>query len=138
MIENFNGIFNLVLNILILLLFAVYTFRILFAPAGIAKEFNVDKSGIFIIRYLGCFALSALLVGLWILFRPMGPTGTWPYYNFIFLTAMFNLIYDLSYYFKLIDKDIGAKNSRIDLVVSTFLTVGSAILILNLSDKIYL
>ena len=31
-----------------LLLFAVYTFRILFAPAGIAKEFNVDKSGIFI------------------------------------------------------------------------------------------
>ena len=51
---------------------------------------------------------------------------------------MFNLIYDLSYYFKLIDKDIGAKNSRLDLVVSTFLTVGSAILILNLSDKIYL
>ena len=98
MIENFNGIFNLILNILILLLFAVYTFRILFAPAGIAKEFNVDKSGIFIIRYLGCFALSALLVGLWILFRPMGPTGTWPYYNFIFLTAMFNLIYDLFYY----------------------------------------
>ena len=36
----------------------------------------------------------------------MGPTGTWPYYNFIFLTAMFNLIYDLSYYFKLIDKEI--------------------------------
>ena len=96
MIENFNGIFNLILNILILLLFAVYTFRILFAPAGIAKEFNVDKSGIFIIRYLGCFALSALLLGLWILFRPMGPTGTWPYYNFIFLTALFNLIYDLS------------------------------------------
>ena len=63
MIENFNGIFNLILNILILLLFAVYTFRILFAPAGIAKEFNVDKSGIFIIRYLGCFALSALLLG---------------------------------------------------------------------------
>ena len=58
--------------------------------------------------------------------------------NFIFLTAMFNLIYDLSYYFKLIDKDIGAKNSRLDLVVSTFLTVGSAILILNLSNKIYL
>ena len=83
MIENFNGIFNLILNILILLLFGVYTFRILFAPACIAKEFNVDKSGIFIIRYLGCFALSALLVRLWILLRPMGPTGTWPFYNFI-------------------------------------------------------
>ena len=63
MIENFNGIFNLILNILILLLFAVYTFRILFAPAGIVKEFNVDKSGIFIIRYLGylCCPLSVWL-----------------------------------------------------------------------------
>ena len=68
----------------------------------------------------------------------MVPTGTWPYYNFIFLTAMFNLIYDLSYYFKIIDKDIGAKNSLLDLVVSTFLTIGTGILILNLSDKLYL
>ncbi len=49
MIENFNGIFNLILNILILLLFALYTFRILFAPSGIAKEFNVDKSGILLL-----------------------------------------------------------------------------------------
>ena len=62
MIENFNGIFNLILNILILLLFAVYTFRILFAPAGIAKEFNVDKSGIFIIRYLGCFCSQCFII----------------------------------------------------------------------------
>ena len=37
-----------------------------------------------------------------------------------------------------IGKDIGAKNLYLDLVVSTFLTVGSAILITNLSDKIYL
>ena len=138
MIANFNGIFFFILNLLILALFAVYTFRILFAPAGLAKEFNMDKSSIFVIRYLGCFALSALAVGLWILFRPMGPEGTWPYYNFIFLTALFNLIYDFSYYYKLIDRDIGAKNSAFDLVASTFLTAGSAILILGLSDKLYL
>ena len=81
---------------------------------------------------------QALAVGLWILFRPMGPEGTWPYYNFIFLTALFNLIYDFLYYFKLIDRDIGAKNSAFDLVASTFLTAGSAILILGLSDKLYL
>ena len=118
MIENFNGIFYLILNFLILLIFSVYTFRILFAPAGIAKEFNIDKSSIFVIRYLGCFALATLLVGLWISFiRSEGPIGTWPYYNLIFLVAFFNLIYDLSFYFKIIDRDIGAKNSVVDLLV---------------------
>ena len=139
MIENFNGIFYLILNILILLIFSVYTFRILFAPAGIAKEFNVDKSGIFVIRYLGCFALATLFIGLWITFiRSEGPAGTWPYYNLIFLVAFFNLIYDLLFYFKIIDRDIGAKNSAVDLLVSAFLTISSGLLVLGLSDKLYL
>ena len=51
MIANFNGIFFFILNVLILTLFAVYTFRIFFAPAGLAKEFNMDKSSIFVIRH---------------------------------------------------------------------------------------
>ena len=138
MIANFNGIFYLILNVLILLLFTMYVFRILFAPAGLAKEFNMDKSSIFIIRYLGCFALAALLIGVYILFRPNGPEGTWVYYNFLFLVALVTLIYDFAYYFKLIDRDIGAKNSKMDLGFSIFLTVASALLITGLSDKIYI
>ena len=138
MIANFNGIFYLILNVLILLLFTMYVFRILFAPAGLAKEFNMDKSSIFIIRYLGCFALAALLIGVYILFRPNGAEGTWVYYNFLFLVALFTLIYDFAYYFKLIDRDIGAKNSKMDLGFSIFLTVASALLITGLSDKIYM
>lgn len=138
MIANFNGIFYLILNVLILLLFTMYVFRILFAPAGLAKEFNMDKSSIFIIRYLGCFALAALLIGVYILLRPNGPEGTWVYYNFLFLVALFTLIYDFAYYFKLIDRDIGAKNSKMDLGFSIFLTVASALLITGLSDKIYM
>ena len=138
MIANFNGIFYLILNVLILLLFTMYVFRILFAPAGLAKEFNMDKSSIFIIRYLGCIALAALFIGVYILFRPNGPEGTWVYYNFLFLVALFTLIYDFAYYFKLIDKDIGDKNSKMDLGFSIFLTVASALLITGLSDKIYM
>ena len=138
MIANFNGIFYLILNVLILLLFTMYVFRILFAPAGLAKEFNMDKSSIFIIRYLGCFTLASLFIGVYILFRPNGPEGTWVYYNFLFLVALFTLIYDFAYYFKLIDRDIGAKNSKMDLGFSIFLTVASALLITGLSDKIYM
>ena len=138
MIANFNGIFYLILNILILPLFTVYVFRIIFAPAGLAKKFNMDKSSIFIIRYLGCFALATLFIGVYILFRPNGPQGTWVFYNFLFLVALFNLIYDFAYYFKAVDRNIGAKNSKMDLGASTFLTVSSALLILGLSDKIYI
>ena len=103
----------------------MYVLRIIFAPAGLAKEFNMDKSSIFIIRYLGCFALATLFIGIYILFRPNGPQGTWVFYNFLFLVALFNLIYDFAYYFKLVDKDIGAKNSKMDLGVSKFLTASS-------------
>ena len=31
--------------------FLFNVFRIIFAPAGLAKEFNMDKSSIFIIRF---------------------------------------------------------------------------------------
>jgi len=44
----------------------------------------------------------------------------------------------LLFYFKLIDKDIGAKNSLIDVLVSVFATIVSIILIFGLSNKIYI
>ena len=40
------------------------------------------------------------------------------------------------YYYKLIDKDLEAKNSLTDLGLSVFMVVSSAILIWGLSDKI--
>ena len=137
MIANFNGFFYLILNVVILLLFTMYFFRIIFAPAGLAKEFNIDKSSIFIIWYLVCFGLATLFIGVYILFRPTGPQGTWVFYNFLFLVSLFNLIYDFAYYYKLVDREIGAKNSKMDLGASTFLTVSSILLIMGLSDKIY-
>ena len=41
-----------------------------------------------------------------------------------------------TFYFKLIDKDLEAKNSLTDLVLSVFMVVAPAILIWGLSDKI--
>ncbi|PPR50112.1 MAG: hypothetical protein CFH20_00976, partial [Alphaproteobacteria bacterium MarineAlpha5_Bin10] len=51
--------------------------------------------------------------------------------------AAAQLLYESLFYFKLIDKDIEAKNSLTDLVLSAFMVVSSAVLILGLSDKIY-
>ena len=138
MIENFNNIYLLILFVLFLLLFAVYLVRIVFAPEGLAKEFNADKSAILPLRYVGTFAAGIIFLGIYILFRPDGPAGTWAYFNLLFIVSIFQLLYDLLFYFKIIDKDIGAKNSMIDIGVSIFAVCVSAILIWGLSDKIYL
>ena len=138
MIENFNNIYLLILFILILVLFGVYLFRIVFAPEGMVKEFNIDKSGILPLRYVGTFAAGLIFMGIYILFRPEGPAGTWVFFNLFFMISIFQLLYDLLFYFKMIDKDIGAKNSIVDVGVSTFAVAASAILIWGLSDKIYM
>lgn len=138
MIENFNNIYLLVLHILVLGLFSIYLFRIIFAPEGLVKEFNVDKSGIYLIRFIGTFAFGLVFMGFYILFRPNGPEGAWVYFNLFFIITTTQLLYESLYYFKLIDKDLDAKNSLVDLGVSLFAVTVSIILIFGLSDKIYI
>jgi len=138
MIENFGNIFYLIIHILVTGLFGVYLVRIYFVPEGLIKEFNVDRSSIYLIRFIGTFAFGFFLIGIYIIFRPGGPEGTWVYFNLVFIISAAQLLYESLYYYKLIDKDLEAKNSLTDLVLSAFMVVSSAILILGLSDKIYL
>ena len=137
MIENFGNIFYLIIHVLITGLFGVYLIRIYFAPEGLVKEFNVDKSGIYLIRFIGTFAFGFFFMGIYIIFRPGGPEGAWVYFNLIFIIAAAQLLYESLFYFKLMDKNIEAKNSLTDLVLSVFMVVASAILIWGLSDRIY-
>ena len=118
-------------------MFGVYLVRIYFAPEGLVKEFNVDKSGIYLMRFIGTFAFGFFFMGIYIIFRSGGPEGAWVYFNLIFIIAAAQLVYESLYYFKLIDKDLEAKNSLTDLVFSVFMVVASAILIWGLSDRIY-
>jgi len=80
--------------------------------------------------------LVFFLIGIYIIFRPGGPEGVWVYFNLIFIISAAQLLYESLFYFKLIDKDLEAKNSLTDLGLSAFMVVSSAILIWGLSDKI--
>ena len=128
MIENFNNLLLLILHLAIIGLLSIFLVRIFFFPQGIVKEYNVDQSGILPMRYVGTFIFGFVFMGIYILFRPNGPEGTWVFYNLFFLVATAQLIYDLMFYFKFIDKDIGAKNSIIDLTFS-FAALVSLILV---------
>ena len=89
-------------------------------------------------RYVGTFIFGFVFMGIYILFRPNGPEGTWVFYNLFFLVAGAQLVYDLMFYFKFIDKNIDAKNSMIDLIFSIVAFSISVILIYGLSNKIYI
>lgn len=137
MIENFNSVFLLIMHCLLVLLSGIYSIRSLFFPMTMVKEFNLGNNSIYIIRILGAFVSTFFLVGLYLIFRDVGPDGAWTYYSMFFVVGVVMLIYDAGFYFKLFDKNLDSKNSLIDIFISVFTIVASVILISGLADKIY-
>ena len=137
MFENFNSVFLLIMHCLLVLLSGIYTIRSLFFPMTMVKEFNLGNNSIYIVRILGAFVSTFFLVGLYLIFRDVGPDGAWTYYSMFFVVGVVMLIYDAGFYFKLFDKNLDSKNSLIDIFISVFTIVASVILISGLADKIY-
>lgn len=137
MIENFNSVFLLIMHCLLVLLSGIYSIRSLFFPMTMVKEFNLGNNSIYIVRILGAFVSTFFLVGLYLIFRDVGPDGAWTYYSMFFVVGVVMLIYDAGFYFKLFDKNIDSKNSLIDIFISVFTILASVILISGLADKIY-
>ena len=137
MIENFNSVFLLIMHCLLVLLSGIYTIRSLFFPMTMVKEFNLGNNSIYIVRILGAFVSTFFLVGLYLIFRDVGPDGAWTYYSMFFVVGVVMLIYDAGFYFKLFDKNLDSKNSLIDIFISVFTIVASVILISGLAEKIY-
>ena len=135
MIENFKGFFYLFLFILAIGLQGVYVFRIVFSPSGLIKEYNTGENSLYLARVLGVFIVPLFIMGLIILFR--GTEGTWVYFILSFMIGLCQLIYETAFYFKLVDKNISAKNSKLDIGIAIFFVIVSVILIYGLSDKIY-
>ena len=117
MIENFNGPFNLILFILVIGLQGFYSFRLVFSPSGIVKEFNTGEDSIYLARVLGIFVVPLFLMGLIILFG--GPEGTWVYFVLLFMIGLLQMVYETAFHFKLVDKNISAKNSKFDICMCT-------------------
>ena len=137
MIENFNSVFLLIMHCLLVLLSGIYSIRSLFFPMTMVKEFNLGNNSIYIVRILGAFVSTFFLVGLYLIFRDVGPDGAWTYYSMFFVVGVVMLIYDAGFYFKLFDKNLDSKNSLIDIFISVITIVVSVILISGLADKIY-
>ena len=125
------------MHCLLVLLSGIYSIRSLFFPMTMVKEFNLGESSIYIVRILGAFVSTFFLVGLYLIFRDVGPDGAWTYYSMFFVVGFIMLIYDTGFYFKLFDGNLGSNNSLIDIGISIFTIIASVSLISGLSDKIY-
>tara|TARA_B100000929_G_C15369859_1_gene373984 strand:+ start:203 stop:601 length:399 start_codon:yes stop_codon:yes gene_type:complete len=127
----------LVLHILNLLIYSFFLTRIFFFIEGIHLEYKTHKTATYLWQFTGVTMLPLLLFGIYIFFREGGINGTWIYFNLLFISSLFQFILELLVYFKIIYKDLGVKNSIIDLLAFGYLTISSAILITGLSSQIY-
>lgn len=135
MLENFNGIFYLVIFLIILAMNAFYAYNCLFKTKNFISKYGVDVTAAFFARFAGAVILGAMLMQLYILFR--GTAATWAFFNFMFI--IMTIIAIAAYYTGEVDK-LGRTDqySREGYLSTGGLAIGWAILCFGLADKIYI
>ncbi len=135
MIENFNGIFYLVIFLIILVMNAFYGYNCLFNTKNFISKYGVDVTAAFFARFAGAVIVGAVLMQLYILFR--GTEATWAFFNFMFI--IMTIIAISAFYTGEIDK-LGRTDqySREGWLSTGGLAIGWAILCFGLADKIYI
>ena len=135
MIENFNGIFYLVLFLINLAGLGFYGFLTAFNPKYLINEYEFGENSIGVIRIVGTFVWTILIIGTILLFR--GVEGAWIYFVFGLMVSIFQLLFDLGHRMNIIDSNYKVINKNQDTIISVVFIVINIILINGLSDKIY-
>ena len=137
MIENFNGIFYLIIFLLHFIGVGAYAYQMIIGNKKFREKFEIDASAATIMRMAGALFLGSFLMAIYILFvRPNGVEGTWAFFNLVFVQNLCILIVN-TYSIK-IDKTGIMNDSNEGVIAPLVFTILSAILIYGLSDKIYI
>jgi len=134
MIDNFNGIFYLMVFIVHFLGYAFYAFQCVFNTKNFLDKYGVDHTGAIMTRFFGAIFIGSTLMAIEILL--VGTEGAWPFFVLIFLqnlSAFFIGIYSI----KINKLGVNEKTTIEGIIAPGILTILSTILIYGLSDKIY-
>ena len=137
MIEKFNGVVYLIIFIIHFLVYAVYAFRTIVGTKGFMDQYGIDHSAAVMIRFFGAPFVGSFLMALYIMFvRDGGVSGTWAFFNLIFIQ---NLMYFIFGIYTIYINKLGhnEKTNSEGVIASGVLTILSAILCYGLADKIY-
>ena len=135
MIENFGSVFYLVIYIVNLLGLAYYTYLTYLNPKQLINDYELGDDSIVVIRVVGSFVLSYVIIGIILLFTSI--QGAWIYFVTGLMISSFQLLYDLGTRMNIIDNDYKVVNKTSDTIISIVFIVINVILITGLSDKIY-
>ena len=135
MIENFGSVFYLVIYIINLLGLAYYTYLTYLNPKQLINDYETGDDSIVIIRVVGSFVLSYVIIGIILLFTTI--QGAWIYFVTGLMISSFQLLYDLGSRMNIIDTNYKVVHKNSDTIISIVFIVINIILINGLADKIY-
>ena len=135
MVENFGSVFYLIIFIVNLLGLAYYTFLTYLNPKQLINDYELGDDSIAIIRVVGSFVLSYIIIGIILLFN--GIEGAWIYFVTGLMISSFQLLYDIGTRMNIIDTNYKVINKTSDTIISIVFIIINIILISGLSDKIY-
>ena len=135
MVENFGSVFYLFIYIVNLVGLAYYTYLTYLNPKQLINDYELGDDSIVIIRVVGSFVLSYVIIGIILLFTSI--QGAWIYFVTGLMISSFQLLYDLGTRMNIIDSNYKVVNKTSDTIISIVFIVINVILITGLSDKIY-
>ena len=137
MIEQFNGIIYLAVFIIHFVGYAFYAFRCLAGTKAFVDQYGMGDGAAIMTRFFGSFIVGTVLMALYILLiRPEGLTGTWAFFNLVFLQNVFAFIFAI-WSHKKGNLGTNEKTSIEGIIAPGVLTLLSALLCYGLADKIY-
>ena len=135
MVENFGNAFYLIIFIINLLGLIYYAYLTYLNPKQLINDYETGDDSIVMIRVVGSFVLSYVVIGIILLFTSIN--GAWIYFVSGLMISSFQLLYDLGSRMKIIDSNYKVINKNSDTIIAILFIVINVILISGLSDKIY-
>ena len=135
MVENFGSVFYLIIFIINLLGLIYYAYLTYLNPKQLINDYETGEDSIVMIRVVGSFVLSYVVIGIILLFTTIN--GAWIYFVSGLMISSFQLLYDLGSRMKIIDSNYKVINKNSDTIIAIVFIAINVILISGLSDKIY-
>ena len=135
MVENFGSVFYLIIFIINLLGLIYYAYLTYLNPKQLINDYQTGDDSIVMIRVVGSFVLSYVIIGVILLFTSIN--GAWIYFVSGLMISSFQLLYDLGSRMKIIDSNYKVINKNSDTIIAVVFIVINVILISGLSDRIY-
>ena len=132
---DFGNTFYLIIFIINLLGLIYYAYLTYLNPKQLINDYQTGDDSIVMIRVVGSFVLSYVVIGIILLFTSIN--GAWIYFVSGLMISAFQLIYDLGSRMKIIDSNYKVINKSSDTIIAIVFIVINVILISGLSDKIY-